>query len=211
MIIAVDGPAASGKGTLARRLSAHFDLAFLDTGALYRAVAFAMLQTDADISDEAAATSHARALDLRLADAPAIRTATVGAAASRIAAMKPVRQALLDLQRQFAANPPGGRRGAVLDGRDIGTVICPEATHKLFVTADPEIRAARRFRELLERGETTTFGRVLEDLQARDVRDASRCDAPMRPADDAFVLDTTALDPDQAFEQALAFVISGTP
>ncbi len=210
MIIAIDGPAASGKGTLARRLADHLNLAYLDTGALYRAVALAVLRGGGDPADEAAAGDAALALDLTLMSAPEIRDADIGAASSLVAAFAPVRAALFALQRNFAGNPPDGCSGAVLDGRDIGTVICPEATRKIYVTARLEIRAERRFRELQDRGENAIVGDVLDDLRDRDARDASRADAPMRQADDAFVLDTTALGPDQAFERALSYIMSGT-
>lgn len=210
MIIAIDGPAASGKGTIARRLAQHLNLAALDTGALYRAVALSVLRAGGDPDDPIAAEAHARSLDPALAEDSDIRTAETGAAASRVAAIAAVRDALLDLQRDFAKTPPNGKDGAVLDGRDIATVVCPDAARKIFVTADVKIRAERRFKELLGRGEAAIYARVLDDLRERDARDASRADAPMRQADDAMLLDTTHLDADQAFESALAFVLSGT-
>ena len=210
MIIAIDGPAASGKGTIARRLAEHLNLAALDTGALYRAVALSVLRAGGDPDDPKTAERHARSLDPTIAEDPDIRTAATGAAASKVAAVTAVRAALLDVQRAFASRPPDGKAGAVLDGRDIATVVCPEAAHKIFVTADVEIRADRRFKELLGRGETAIYARVLDDLRERDARDASRADAPMRQADDAMLLDTSHLDADQAFERALAFVTSGT-
>jgi cytidylate kinase len=210
MIIAVDGPAASGKGTVARRLAAHLKLAYLDTGALYRAVALSVLRAGADPSDPNTAAGHAYALDPALTEDPDIRTAASGAAASKVAAVPAVRAALLDFQRHFAEHPPEGSKGAVLDGRDIGTVVCPHADRKLFIIADVEIRAERRFKELLGRGEAAIYARVLEDLRERDARDGSRADAPMRQAEDAMLLDTTHLDPDQAFKAALAYVESGT-
>jgi cytidylate kinase len=210
MIIAIDGPAASGKGTIARRLAEHLNLAALDTGALYRAVALSVLRAGGDPDDAKTAEMHARALVPTIAEDPDIRTAATGAAASKVAAVTAVRAALLDVQRAFASRPPDGKAGAVLDGRDIATVVCPEAAHKIFVTADVEIRADRRFKELIGRGETAIYARVLDDLRERDARDASRADAPMRQADDAMLLDTSHLDADQAFERALAFVTSGT-
>ncbi|MEC7593766.1 MAG: (d)CMP kinase [Pseudomonadota bacterium] len=202
MIIAVDGPAASGKGTIARRLAAHFDLPYLDTGGLYRAVGLAMLRAESDPDDAARAAEVAETLDLGLLDDPALRDAATAEAASRIAVHPPVRAALVDVQRRFAGQAPG----AVLDGRDIGTVICPDADHKLFVTADIETRAARRHKELIARGEASIYARVLADLQRRDHRDSSRTTAPTRQADDAVELDTTDLDIEGAVAAALATI-----
>ncbi|MBX3505533.1 MAG: (d)CMP kinase, partial [Parvibaculum sp.] len=183
MVIAVDGPAASGKGTLARRLAAHYGFAYLDTGSLYRAVGHVVRQAGGDPSDEAAAVAAARALDLSRIDDKAIRTPEAGEAASLVAAIPAVRAAILDLQRSFAANPPGGAAGAVLDGRDIGTVICPEAPAKLFVVARPEIRAHRRWLELKNSGSEVTEAQVHEDIRERDRRDAERAASPMKPAE----------------------------
>ena len=202
MIIAVDGPAASGKGTIARRLAAHFGLPHLDTGGLYRAVGLAMLRAESDPDDAARAAEVAETLDLGLLDDPALRDAATAEAASRIAVHPPVRAALVDVQRRFAGQAPG----AVLDGRDIGTVICPDADHKLFVTADIETRAARRHKELIARGEASIYARVLEDLRRRDHRDSSRATAPPRQADDAVELDTTDLDIEGAVAAALATI-----
>lgn len=202
MIIAVDGPAASGKGTIARRLAAHFDLPYLDTGGLYRAVGLAMLRAEGDPDDAARAAEVAETLDLGLLDDPALRDAATAEAASRIAVHPPVRAALVDVQRRFAGQAPG----AVLDGRDIGTVICPDADHKLFVTADIETRAARRHKELIARGEASIYARVLADLRRRDHRDTSRVSAPTRQADDAIELDTTDLDIKGAVAAALATI-----
>ena len=202
MIIAVDGPAASGKGTIARRLAAHFGLPYLDTGGLYRAVGLAMLRAEGDPDDAARAAEVAETLDLGLLDDPALRDAATAEAASRIAVHPPVRAALVDVQRRFAGQAPG----AVLDGRDIGTVICPDADHKLFVTADIETRAARRHKELIARGEASIYARVLEDLRCRDHRDSSRATAPTRQADDAVELDTTDLDIEGAVAAALATI-----
>ena len=210
MIIAIDGPAASGKGTVARRLAEHLNHAYLDTGSLYRAVALSVLRAGADPSDAAIASAHARDLDPNLTEDPDLRSAATGAAASKVAAVGSVRSTLLAFQRNFAVTPPNTRPGAILDGRDIGTVVCPDADRKIFVIADRKIRAERRFKELLGRGEVAIYARVLDDLQERDARDSSRVDAPMRQAEDAMLLDTSHLDPDQAFECALAFVTSGT-
>ncbi len=206
MIIAIDGPAASGKGTLARRLARHFGLAHLDTGGLYRAVARRVLADGGDPADPAAAAAAAAAVQAGdLAD-PRLRDEGVAQAASVVAAIPAVRQALLAFQRDFARHPPGGQPGAVLDGRDVGTVICPEAAAKLFITATPEARAARRARELREAGEAAIYEAVLQDMKDRDARDSQRRAAPLVPADDAFVLDTTTLDADAAFAAAVAFI-----
>ncbi len=189
LIIAVDGPAASGKGTVARFLARHFGLPYLDTGVLYRAVGLGVLAADGDPADAALAALVARGLDVTAIDDAACRSARAGAAASQVAAHTGVRQALLDIQRQFAAQPGG----AVLDGRDIGTVICPQAPAKLYVTADVAVRAGRRLYELQARGEDTDLDRVMADLLARDARDSGRADAPLRMADDAVLLDTSNL------------------
>jgi len=201
VIIAIDGPAASGKGTLARRLAAHYRLPHLDTGLLYRAVAARCL-AEGVLADEAASVRAAHALDVAGLDPDALRTAELGEAASVVAARQQVRAALLELQRRFAAQPGG----AVLDGRDIGTVICPKAEAKLFVTARPEVRAERRFRELRGRGEDIAYESVLEDIRRRDERDSGRAAAPLTMADDAVLLDTSALDIAGAFAAALAAV-----
>jgi len=198
-IVAIDGPAASGKGTLARRLAEHFGLAHLDTGKLYRATAFLVLVAGGDPADPAAATEAARRVDpVRLADL-ALLTEEVAQASSIVAAIPAVRAALLDRQRDFAAHPPPPFRGAVLDGRDIGTAVCPDATVKLFVTASPDARAERRLRELRERGATVIYGDVLQDMKERDARDSERRVAPLAAAPDAVTIDTTGLDADQVF------------
>lgn len=211
-IIAIDGPAASGKGTLARRVAAALGFAHLDTGSLYRAVGLAVLRAGKDPADSAFAALAARALhpeDGILTD-PELRTDEAADAASKVGAVPEVRTALLDFQRSFAAAPPAGAGGAVLDGRDVGTVVCPDATVKLFVTASVEVRAERRLKELRERGIPAIPSDVLEDMKARDARDSQRAVAPLRPAGDAFVLDTSALSADQAFDAALAFIGSKT-
>jgi CMP/dCMP kinase len=211
MIIAVDGPAGAGKGTLARRLAAHFGFAHLDTGLIYRGVARRVLDAKLDPHDAAAAEREARAMSPdELAD-PVLRTEMVGEIASIVSAHPGVRAALRQFQRDFARNPPGGAPGAVLDGRDIGTVVCPEPdVLKLFVTASTLERAQRRFRELLERGESPIYARVLEDMMRRDARDANRSASPTRAASDAFELDTTGLDPDAVFARAVDFIASRT-
>ena len=201
VVIAIDGPAASGKGTLARRLAAYYGLPHLDTGLLYRAVG-AIVSAQGRLQDEAASVEAARTLDVATLDPEALRTAELGEAASVVAARGGVRAALLDLQHRFAAQPGG----AVLDGRDIGTVICPKAQAKLFVTATPEVRAERRHRELIGRGEDVAYETVLADIRKRDERDSARAAAPLVQADDAVLLDTSALDIAQAFAAALAIV-----
>ena len=208
MIIAIDGPAAAGKGTLGRRLAEHFGLAYLDTGLIYRAIASKMSQRDLDPADPGAAAAVARTLSAEDLEDPALRGDEAAQAASQVAAIPDVRAAVLDFQRDFAAHPPGGARGAVLDGRDIGTVVCPDADRKLFVTADLEARATRRFQELRERGVESIYARVLEDMAERDARDSQREVAPLVPAIDAFMLDTTELEADAAFAAALKFIAS---
>lgn len=198
-VIAVDGPAASGKGSLARRLAAHYGYHHLDTGLLYRAVG---RQVTGRTEDRDAAVAAARGFSTDWLDDPALRTEAAAAEASKVSAIPEVRQALLEFQHAFAARPPG----AVLDGRDIGTVICPKAPAKLFVTASVEVRAQRRLKELLGCGTTTIYSAVLQDLIDRDARDRQRTTAPLRPADDALILDTSGLDLDQVFAAALAFV-----
>lgn len=201
-LIAIDGPAASGKGTLARRLAAHFGVEWLDTGLLYRAVAHGVLCQGASLDNEAAAVAIAQNLPAGFGDNPALRTGEAGAAASKVAAYPGVRAALLKVQRDFAARPGG----AVLDGRDIGTVICPDAPAKLFVTASAEARADRRYRELAERDPSASYAVILADIRKRDADDAGRAVAPLAAAIDAVVLDTTNLDVAGAFAAALAIV-----
>ena len=202
MIIAIDGPAASGKGTIARRLAAHYRLPHLDTGLLYRATAASLIQADKALSDVDAAVAAARGLGLTEFDEEALRGARMGEAASVVAAMPEVRAALIKAQRDFAARPGG----AVLDGRDIGTVICPNADAKLFLTATAEARALRRTRELQQSGGGSIYLRVLADMKARDARDSVRQTAPLVPADDAIVIDTSTLDADAVFAAALAAI-----
>ncbi|WP_428032213.1 (d)CMP kinase [Ancylobacter sp.] len=202
MIIAIDGPAASGKGTIARRLAAHYRLPHLDTGLLYRAVGAKALAEHVDFDDEAALAVLAGGLDLGACDPETLKSGAVGEAASRVAAVPDVRAKLLRLQKDFAAQPGG----AVLDGRDIGTVIAPAADVKLFITATPEARAARRHRELLQRGEEATLDAVLADILKRDQRDSARASAPLIRADDADILDNTRLDVEQSWQAALDLV-----
>ena len=206
LVIAIDGPAAAGKGTLARRLAEHYRLAYLDSGSLYRGVALTLLRQGTASPAEAAAVAAAEALRPELLADPELRAEATGALASRVAAIPAVRAALLDWQRGFAAHPPAGRAGAVLDGRDIGTVVLPDAKVKLFVTASTEARALRRFKELQGRGEAAIYPTVLEDMRERDARDTARSTAPMKPADDALIIDTSALDADQVFQRASDYI-----
>jgi CMP/dCMP kinase len=202
MIIAIDGPAASGKGTLAKRIAAHFGLACLDTGLLYRAVARGVLARGGSLEDAEMAAAVALTLDPATLSDPALRLPGVGDAASVVARIPAVRAALLDYQRQFARQRPG----AVLDGRDIGTIVCPEADVKIFVTADVNVRARRRYEEELARGEPVSYEAVLDVIKQRDARDSGRADAPMRPADDAILLDTSNLDIEAAFNAAVGLI-----
>lgn len=215
IVVAIDGPAASGKGTLARRLAERFGFAHLDTGALYRAVGLKLARAGIDAEADAAMATQV-AIELAetltaaemavLQDDPALREGPAGEAASRVAAIPAVRTALLQLQRDFAAHPPHGAPGAVLDGRDVGTVVCPDAQVKLFVTADVAVRARRRHLELIARGEASIEDAVLADMQRRDARDTARAVAPLRPAEDAAIIDSSALDVDAAMQRAVEAV-----
>ena len=200
--IAIDGPAASGKGTLGRRLAGALGLRHLDTGLSYRAVAKALLDAGESLDDEAAAVTAARGLDFSAFDRDALSVHEIGQAASKVAVMGKVRQVLVEAQRAFAAEPPG----AVLDGRDIGTVVCPDAPVKLYVTASDTERARRRWNEMRLRGRAVEFEDILADVRARDARDTGRADSPLRPAEDAHLLDTSAMTIDEAFGSALAIV-----
>jgi len=200
--IAIDGPAASGKGTLARRLAAHYGFRHLDTGLTYRAVAKAMLDAGLPLDDEAAAIEAARAFDITDMRRDVLAAHDIGEAASKVAVMPGVRRTLVERQRQFAARG----EGAVLDGRDIGTVVCPGAPVKLFVTASPEVRARRRFHEILGNGGEAEEQAILADIVRRDERDACRADSPMRPAEDAHLLDTSEMTIEAAFQAAKSFV-----
>ena len=207
MIIAIDGPAASGKGTLAKRLAQHYGLPHLDTGLLYRGVGRAVLDAGHDLSDEAAAREAASRLAIEKLDEDRLRGPEMGEAASVVAAYPAVRALLLDAQRRFAAQPGG----AVLDGRDIGTVIAPGASCKIFVTASPEERARRRHAELNRRGDPISYETVLADIRRRDERDSGRGTAPLVAAPDARLLDTTSLDIEAAFRAALALAEEARP
>jgi CMP/dCMP kinase len=202
MIIAIDGPAGSGKGTLGKKLAAHYGLRHLDTGLIYRAVAKALIDAGRAPSDVAAAVTAAQALDPARFDEKALKSHSVGEAASVVSAIPEVRAALLAFQRDFAAKPPG----AVLDGRDIGTVICPEADVKIFVTATPEVRAQRRALEYQAAGQGIDEAAVLADIRKRDERDQNRAAAPLKQAPDAYLLDTTDLDIDAAIRAAIDIV-----
>lgn len=206
MIIAIDGPAASGKGTLARRLADHYGFKHLDTGSLYRALGLAILNDGGDPSDAETALAMARKLNFQQFDDDELRSNGVGEAASIVAAMPEVRQIMLERQRAFAAEPPG----AVLDGRDIGTIVCPDADVKLFVTASAGVRAGRRFEEAVRRGESETYEHVLEDIKRRDERDTTRAVAPLKPAADAHLLDTSELDIETAFQAAVKLIDGST-
>ena len=202
MIIAIDGPAASGKGTLGKRLAHHYRFRHLDTGVIYRAVAKAVLDMGGDLNDEVAAVAAAMELDPEKFGDPILKTQTIGDAASVVSAFPRVREVLVSFQRQFAAEPPG----AVLDGRDIGTVICPDADVKIFVVADPVVRARRRTLEARSRGEPADEAAVLADILKRDERDQNRAAAPLRRADDAHVLDNSNLGIEAGVQAAIAIV-----
>jgi len=207
LLIAIDGPAASGKGTLARRLARHFKVPHLDTGLLYRATAAGLIAQGERLDDVERAVAMARGLALTDFNEDQLRGREMGEAASVVGAIPEVRAALIEAQRRFAARP----EGAVLDGRDIGTVICPDAPVKIFVTASPETRAQRRALELAGRGEKVDFAAILDDIRKRDERDSSRSSAPLKAAADAVTLDTTKLGIEEAFAAALKIVADKTP
>jgi CMP/dCMP kinase len=206
LVIAIDGPAASGKGTLAKRIASHFGLAWLDTGLLYRAVARDVMAAGGDLEDAASAERAARAILADTLSDPQLRGPKAGDAASIVAKFPEVRAALLDYQRAFAAR----EHGAVLDGRDIGTVVCPHANVKIFVTATPEARAQRRLLEHQSRGEAISYDDLLADIRRRDARDSGRSAAPMVAAPNALELDTTSLDAEQSFQAALKIIFTTT-
>lgn len=210
-IIAIDGPAAGGKGTIAKKLAEYFDFAHMDTGALYRLVGWGVLQDggDPDSKEDAIAAAYYLKSNFvpEMSENELIRSADVGNAASQVGFFPEVRQALHELQVNFAQNPPEEKKGAVLDGRDIGTVICPNADVKLYVTASTEVRADRRTKELQGRGFDVAYENILEDMRVRDERDAGRDAAPMKPADDAILVDTSAIDAEEAYSVALQHVL----
>ena len=205
MLIAVDGPAAAGKGSLSLKLAEHFDFARLDTGLIYRAVAMKVLKTEGPNSNKDV-IKIAQLLSLNDLDTKDLRNEEVGITASKIAIIPEVRNILLRFQRNFAANPPNNKLGAVLDGRDIGTVVCPNANFKLFVTASPEVRAERRFKELQDRGEEAIRSAILRDIIDRDERDRRRLVSPLMPAHDAHILETSTLDLAAVFKTALNYI-----
>lgn len=214
-VIAIDGPSASGKGTLARKLADALNYAYLDTGAVYRLVALRVIETNANPENAAEAIEAAKWVEQHFEPEqlqnPALRNDNVAVATSKASAHPDVRAVLMAIQRNFAAHPPliKGRpafAGAVLDGRDIGTVVCPDAGLKLYVTASPEIRAERRFKELQNKGFATTYEAVLQDMRERDARDSGRSTAPLKPAEDAVLFDTSDLTADKALEKALHLV-----
>ncbi len=198
IVVAIDGPAASGKGTLARNLASHFGFHHLDTGLTYRAVAKALLDGGLPLDDEALAEQTACSIDLSNLDRSVLATHHVGEAASKVAVMPAVRRALVEAQRNFAQRRPG----AILDGRDIGTVVCPDADVKFFVTANAAVRARRRYEEIVGSGTAVDLGEIEEDLARRDARDSLRADSPLIPATDAHLLDTSEMDIETAFLEA---------
>jgi len=202
MLIAMDGPAASGKGTLAKKLAGHYGLAHLDTGSLYRAVARDILTAGNALDDEAAAADAAQSLDSGTLNDPALRTPEVGQAAARVAKIGAVREALFKFQRVFASR----REGAIIEGRDIGTVVCPEADVKIFVEASTDVRAERRYKELMEVGHDISYEEIHAQIAARDEADRSRAISPLRPAEDAHLLDTSDLGIEAAFKAAVKLI-----
>jgi len=213
-VIAIDGPAASGKGTLARSLANHLGFAYLDTGALYRASAFELINAGLSSKDSKDAVDAAQILIRKIQNSEnvenllnnaSLREDNIGKNASKIAAYSRVREVLNDFQKNFAKNPGKSFSGAILDGRDIGTMICPNADLKLFITASTEIRAQRRLKELQSKGLAATYDTVLKDMRERDARDADRKTAPMKPADDAIIIDSSDLDAGKMLEKALGF------
>lgn len=202
LIIAIDGPAASGKGTLARRLAAHYGIPHLDTGLTYRATAKALLDAGAPLDDESRAAQAAQLLDLAAMDRKTLARHEIGEAASKVAVMPAVRKALVQAQQRFAKSG----NGAILDGRDIGTVVCPDATVKLYVIASPGIRAGRRYEEIIQAGGDAVYDDILADIRRRDERDMGRADSPLKPAEDAHLLDTSEMTIEAAFTKAVELI-----
>ena len=208
MIVAIDGPAASGKGTIAKKLAEYFNLSYLDTGILYRAVALQLLTKGMNEKDSQSAEKVARQVSIDSIDHTGIRTRAVSDLASKIATIPGVREELLDRQRRFAQNPDPGKDGAILDGRDIGTVVCPHADFKIFIIADLEIRAKRRWKELLQSDPTVIYCEVLEEMRSRDERDTNRKDAPLAVTSGALVIDTSNNSIDVSFNEAKNWIMS---
>mgnify|MGYP001184239524 FL=1 len=208
MIVAIDGPAGSGKGTIAKKLAEYFNLSYLDTGILYRAVALQMLTKGMNEKDSQSAEKVARQVSIDSIDHTGIRTRAVSNLASKIATIPGVREELLDRQRRFAQNPDPGKDGAILDGRDIGTVVCPHADFKIFIMADLEIRAKRRWKELLQSDPTVIYCEVLEEMRSRDERDTNRKDAPLAVTSGALVIDTSNKSIDVSFNEAKDWILS---
>ena len=208
MIVVIDGPAASGKGTIAKKLAEYFNLSYLDTGILYRAVALQMLTKGMNEKDSQSAEKVARQVSIDSIDHTGIRTRAVSDLASKIATIPGVREELLDRQRRFAQNPDPGNDGAILDGRDIGTVVCPHADFKIFIMADLEIRAKRRWKELLQSDPTAIYCEVLEEMRSRDERDTNRKDAPIVVTSDAMIIDTSNKSIDVSFNEAKDWILS---
>ncbi len=206
LIVAIDGPAASGKGTLARRLAEILNLRYLDTGSLYRATGLSVLRAEGDPTNEEEAVKASENLDLSIFSAEDLRSEEAGMAASHVAFLPSVRAVLLEFQRSVAARPGDQFAGAILDGRDIGTVVCPDADAKIFVTADLEVRIKRRLQELKDRGEPVIESRVREDMTARDQRDRDRSVSPLKKAEDAWELDTSKMNADEALAAALSHI-----
>ena len=208
MIVAIDGPAGSGKGTIAKKLAEYFNLSYLDTGILYRAVALQMLTEGINENDYRSAQKVAQQVSIASIDHTGIRTRAVSDLASKIATISSVRQELLTRQRRFAQNPDPDKDGAILDGRDIGTIVCPNADFKLFIMAELEIRAKRRWKELLQRDPTVIYCEVLEEMRSRDERDTNRKDAPLVVTSDAMVIDTSNKSIDVSFNEAKNWILS---
>ena len=208
MIVAIDGPAASGKGTIAKKLAEYFNLSYLDTGILYRAVALKTRTNGMNEKDSQSAEKVARQVSIDSINHTRIRTRAVSDLASKIATIRGVREELLDRQRRFAQNPDPGKEGAILDGRDIGTVVCPHADFKIFIMADLEIRAKTRWKELLQSDPTVIYCEVLEEMRSRDERDTNRKDAPLAVTSGALVIDTSNKSIDVSFDEAKNWILS---
>jgi len=207
IVIAIDGPAGAGKGTLARKIAAHYHYAFMDTGLLYRAVAYQMRGRGFAADDVEAGVEVAKALKpCDFEESDRLRDESVGQLASTIAAYEPVRQTLLEFQRSFAKSPHCGKAGVVLDGRDIGTVVCPDATYKIFITASIEARTTRRMKELQSKGINCIYNQVFEEMKARDLRDQTRQVSPLKPSSDAYILDSSDLNAEEVFQKAIEFI-----